>query len=181
MFKDKIRTNNQDMKIHLNHSSAIFNIIVFIGILSLFLHTKAKAQNTEMTTLSNVNLYADAGFLFAGQVSLNIEKRLHAGEKLTWYARAGAGLAGVIMAYGGPGGLVAATMLTGKGKKHFEVNGGVFIGKDIEQDDIFVLPLVDFGYRYQKPEGGFIFKAKIGILGIGVGFGYALPVSKPGK
>jgi hypothetical protein len=35
------------------------------------------------------------------------------------------------------------------------------------------LPLIDVGYRYQKPDRGFIFKAKIGILGVGFGVGYA--------
>jgi hypothetical protein len=161
------------MKSFLICSFSVANAILIIGIFLLVLQTKVEAQNTEMNTLSNVNLYVDAGFLFAGQVSLNLEKRIAVGEKLTWYGRAGAGFAGVIMAYGGPGGLVAVTMLTGKQNKHFELNGGVFIGKDIEQDDIFVLPLVDFGYRYQKPEGGFIFKAKAGILGVGIGLGYA--------
>jgi hypothetical protein len=35
------------------------------------------------------------------------------------------------------------------------------------------LPLIDVGYRYQKPDRGLIFKAKIGILGVGFGVGYA--------
>jgi len=33
---------------------------------------------------------------------------------------------------------------------------------------------IDVGYRYQKPEGGFIFKAYVANIGVGVGFGYTL-------
>ena len=53
-----------------------------------------------------------------------------------------------------------------------EFNLGIFSGKD--NNDPFILPLLDVGYRYQKPEGGLIFKVKAGILGIfSVGLGYA--------
>jgi hypothetical protein len=37
----------------------------------------------------------------------------------------------------------------------------------------YYLPILDLGYRYQKQDGGFLFKAKVGILGIGFGLGYA--------
>lgn len=107
------------------------------------------------------------------QASVNLEGQIYSGEKLTWYGRGGLGFAGIVMVKGGPGISGAVTMLTGKGNKHFEINGGAFIGKDNELNDIFVLPLIDFGYRYQKPEGGFIFRAKAGFLGIGIGLGYA--------
>jgi hypothetical protein len=35
------------------------------------------------------------------------------------------------------------------------------------------LQIIYIGYRYQKPVGVFIFKTKIGILGVGFGVGYA--------
>lgn len=157
------------MKTHLFLSSNVSKIL-FIGVLSLFLNTNSVAQNTEKTTLSNINLYADVGMHYAGQMSINLEKRIFRGEKLTWYGRAGFGATGVLMIGGGPGGLAAITMLTGKGKNHFEINGGAFFAYS---DAISVLPLFDLGYRHQKPEGGFLFKAKIGILGVGIGLGYA--------
>jgi hypothetical protein len=136
----------------------------------LLLKSESLAQTNDSSKLSNINLYVDAGFLLAGQVSLNLEKRIHAGDKVTWYARAGLCAAGVIMVDGGLGGLIAITMLSGKGKNHFELNGGVFF---IDSKELFPLPLIDLGYRHQKPGGGFIFKAKAGILGIGIGLGYA--------
>ncbi|MDX1283768.1 MAG: hypothetical protein R3182_02085 [Draconibacterium sp.] len=161
------------MKTHLVQSSLKVNRLLFIAILLMFFCNKAEAQSKEVTELSKVNLYADFGFHLAGQVTANFEYQIASGEKVTWYGRAGAGAAGVVMAVGGPGVLGAVTMLTGKGNKHFEINGGAFVGKDVEQDDIFVFPLIDFGYRYQKPEGGFIFRAKAGLLGVGIGLGYA--------
>ncbi len=115
----------------------------------------------------------DAGGHFGAQVSANIEFKMVDGEKVTWYGRGGAGFAGVIMATGGPGVLGGVTMLTGKQNKHFELNAGAFVGQDLERDEMFAFPLFDVGYRYQKPEGGFIFKAKLGILGVGIGLGYA--------
>ena len=135
---------------------------------------EAEAQSTEMTTLSNINLYADGGFFPGVQASINLEKRISSGEKVTWYGRVGGGVAGIMMSEtGGPGMLAAVTMLTGKEKNHFEINGGAFVGKNTESDDMYFLPLIDLGYRYQKPQGGFIFRAKAGFLGIGISLGYA--------
>lgn len=161
------------MKSHLLKSSLYAIKIIFICIFSLFLNNKIVAQSIEETTLSKVNLYADIGAHFGAQASINIESQIYSGNKLTWYARGGIGASGVIMATGGPGGLAAITMLTGKGNKHFELNIGAFVGKDIELEHIYVWPLIDFGYRYQKPEGGLIFKVKVGFLGLGIGLGYA--------
>lgn len=121
-----------------------------------------------------MNLYAEASAFPGMQASINLEKRISSGEKVTWYGRVGGGVAGIMMSEtGGPGMLVAVTMLTGKENNHFEINGGAFFGKSTEKDNMYFLPLIDFGYRYQKPEGGFIFKAKAGFLGIGIGLGYA--------
>ena len=64
-------------------------------------------------------------------------------------------------------------MLTGKKNFHFELNAGVFSGKSSDDSNSITYPLLDLGWRYQKPDGGFIFKAKVGILGIGIGLGYA--------
>ncbi len=147
--------------------------IIFIGGLLFSLYGKAIAQKTEPTRLSKINLYSDLGGHIAGQASINIEGQIYSGKKITLYGRGGLGVAGILMATGGPGILGGITMLTGKGNNHFEINGGAFIGKDLELDNIFVFPLIDFGYRYQKPEGGFIFRTKVGFLGIGIGLGYA--------
>lgn len=161
------------MKTNLFQSTFVVSKILFTGMLLLLLCNNVQAQNNETTELSKVNLYTDFGFHLAGQATINFEQQIYSGEKVTWYGRAGVGAAAILMVSGGPGALGGITMLTGKGNRHFEINGGAFIGKDIELDKTFVYPLIDFGYRYQKPEGGFIFKAKVGFLGVGIGLGYA--------
>lgn len=156
---------------NLTHAGSI----LIIGIMLLCSVSIADAQSTSetTTTLSKTVIYADFGGHFAGQASINIEGRIYSGEKSTWYCRGGLGAAGIVMANGGPGGLGALTLITGKRNKHFEMNTGIFIGKESDKDAMFVFPLIDFGYRYQKPEGGFVFRAKAGFLGIGIGLGYA--------
>ena len=76
-------------------------------------------------------------------------------------------------------------MLKGKSNNHFEMNAGAFIGKKSEDNIIhygnykassaFISPIFNLGYRYQKQEGGFIFRANAGIIApsFGLSFGYA--------
>ena len=68
-------------------------------------------------------------------------------------------------------------MITGKANHHFEFSAGAFFGYESATPNVhaelFVLPLLDLGYRYQKPGKGFMFRAKAGILSIGIGLGYA--------
>lgn len=135
----------------------------------LTLSNPVLAQNE----LSKVNLYTQFGAVPGLEATMNMEVRFFNGNKISWYGRAGAGLGGVLLLTGGPGGSASVTMLTGKNNHHFELNGGVFIGYDEYYKDMFYLPIVDFGYRYQKPSGGFLFKTKLGILGLGFGLGYA--------
>src|SRR5687768_9919148 len=62
---------------------------------------------------------------------------------------------------------VMATYLLGQGNGHFEVGGGLgfatagFSSTDLSDDfsDSAVYGTATFGYRYQKPEGGVIFRA----------------------
>ena len=154
----------------------LISILLGLGIIYAFPQDSivSSPDTAFPTKLSKVNLYADCLIPFVVQASINLEGQIYSGEKLTLYGRGGVGIAGILMSEsGGPGMLGAVTMLTGKENKHFEINCGAFVGKHTEQDNLFVYPLIDFGYRYQKPEGGFIFRAKAGLLGIGIGLGYA--------
>lgn len=152
--------------------------------------------------LSNFNLNFEASTLiFVGSASVNIEGRIFSSdsEKIHFYARAGygkvyqqIGILGALVfcdfsTQSGSGGLLGLTMLTGGGNHHFEVNAGAFLGSfnnettsgllecDEELFDLWTspLPVVDLGYRYQKPSQGFIFRAKVGNLGLGIGCGVA--------
>jgi hypothetical protein len=149
-------------------------LLLVITILTFALNLNAQSNDTN--ELSKNSVYLDTGLGYGGQVSINYERQIYSGEKLTWFGRVGAGAA-----YkwrnnnisSGPGGLAAITMLTGKRNNHFELNAGTFIVSNSDDNNSGVYPLLDAGYRYQKPNGGFVFKAKIGILGLGIGLGYA--------
>lgn len=148
--------------------------ILFIFLAPSIFSSHVEAQNTASTELSKINLYADFGGGFSrGLASLNFERRIFSSKKLTLYARGGIG-GGGIDETAGPGIIGAFTMLTGKGNNHVEINGGTFIGRNSDFiDELFFMPIADLGYRYEKPEGGFIFKTSAGFLGIRFGLGYA--------
>jgi hypothetical protein len=123
--------------------------------------------------LSKENIYAEAHIGLFTELGLNYERQIYSGEKISWYGRLGGGRGGIIDDlddYGGWGGLGAITMLTGKYNNHFELNAGAFIGNE---GYTFIFPIFNVGYRYQKPEGGFIFRANAGIISLGLSFGYA--------
>ena len=122
-----------------------------------------------------INLYVDAGtYLIIHSAFINLETQIASSrsEKLHLYLRGAYGTSHMLAfgsgkMVGGQTSIGALTLLTGEGNHHFEAGGGVF-----HIDDIIV-PFIDLGYRFQKPEGGFIFRGKAGILGIGLGIGYA--------
>lgn len=137
------------------------------------------AQTEKNPKFNKLNIYGEVGsILLVSSATVNLEVPIgsvKSGE-VNWYARVGYGTSIVYFGSFGNGGLGALTMLKGKGKHHFELSGGVFIGYDKEGEvtkGTFLLPLLDCGYRYQKPGKSFLFRAKIGILGAGIGLGYA--------
>tara|TARA_B110000046_G_scaffold23995_1_gene23109 strand:- start:89 stop:562 length:474 start_codon:yes stop_codon:yes gene_type:complete len=151
---------------------SFFKNIVLIFILSTLVNISAKAQSEVVNTSSKNNVYFDTGIFPGAHIFMNYERKVHESDKISLYGRVGFGYAGMILGDAGGGVLGAATLLTGKRNSHMEFNLGIFSGKD--NNDPFILPLLDVGYRYQKPEGGLIFKVKAGILGIfSVGLGYA--------
>ena len=132
------------------------------------------AQINEDSGMSKLNLYLELGVGPVSSVSVNLEAHLTSSTsgKIHWYGRAGIGGSAIFFGSQGLGGLGALTMLTGNDKHHLEVSGGVFFGND-NYDGGFALPLLDLGYRFQKPGKGFVFRAKAGILGVGIGLGHA--------
>jgi hypothetical protein len=142
-----------------------------LTILLITIGFSANAQSSEENGMRENSIYFDAGLMPGYHAFVNYERGFYEGKKVSWYGRMGVGYGGLIFAGGGFGALGAVTMLTGKKNSHFELSTGFFRGK--EDRDTITLPIIDIGYRYQKPEGGFIFKTKIGILGVGFGVGYA--------
>ena len=141
--------------------------------LILAFQNKSNAQNTQDDRIATKGIYVDAGALplLAIHALVNFERQLIKKEKTQFLGRLGMGAAAGNPDVGGFGGLIGGTMLTGKRKSHFETNLGLFVGS--EDGTIFTAPLVEIGYRYQKPTGGLLFKVKLGNLGLGFGLGYA--------
>ncbi len=163
------------MKSNLDFSISKASKILFFFILSVFYLTDAEAQKVNSTGPGKTTVYGDfGGGITRGLVSLNLERKLSSSKNLSWYARGGVGGGGLDETTEGPGFLGGITMLTGMGNNHLELNGGVFIGRNSDfVDELFYMPIADIGYRYQKPEGGIIFKTGVGFLGIRFGLGYA--------
>ena len=132
--------------------------------------------NTKIDLPKN-NVYAEAHFGLFIQGVMNYEKQIYSGEKISLYGRLGGGYGGIFEWEGdfGWGGSGAITMLTGKKNNHFELNAGGFLGIEAytDMEEAFIFPIFNVGYRYQKPEGGFIFRANAGIISLGLSFGYA--------
>ena len=137
--------------------------------------------------LTKNNIYAEAHVGIISQLVMNYERQIYSGKKVSWYGRVGAGYGlfvhDAFYIDDGWGGLGTITMLTGKYNNHFEMNAGAFIGNKGEGiiindggykvSSAFISPILNFGYRYQKPDGGFIFRVNAGIISLGLSFGYA--------
>ena len=130
---------------------------------------------TKKLDLTKNNIYAEGHLGLSTKFALNYERQIYRGEKISWYSRLGGGyglhIDDIFSPDEGWGGLGAITMLTGKNYVHFELNAGAFIGN--EGGHIFLFPIFNVGYRLQKPEGGFIFRANAGIISLGLSIGYA--------
>lgn len=140
----------------------------------------SRAQNPENHDVSKNTTYLEFGTNYiVSSVFVNYERHFYssATEKLHLYGRAGLGGAAVFWHHAGWGGLAGLTMLTGPKNHHFEASAGAFLGYESGgpsyKGTLFVLPLLDLGYRYQKPGKGFLFRAKVGTLSLGIGLGYA--------
>ena len=123
---------------------------------------------------ANNCLYAEAHLGLFTQIVINYERQIQSGKKVSWYGRLGGGyglfIDDIFWPTAGWGGLGAITMLTGKKNNHFELNAGAFIGNE---GYTFIFPIFNIGYRFQKPEGGFIFRANAGFPSLGLSIGYA--------
>jgi hypothetical protein len=139
--------------------------------------------------LTKNNIYAEGHVGLFTKFALNYERQISSGEKVSWYGRLGGGW-GADFSYGifaetsAWGGLGTITMLTGKKNSHFELNAGAFFSPkgevslgfamgDSNTDGVFIFPIFNIGYRYQKPSGGFIFRANVGAISTGLSVGYA--------
>ena len=148
-------------------------------------------QTIQRPYVSTFNIYGDFGVGPYSSATINMEVRLVSSEdgKVQLYARGGYGAVGEISIFcegrNSKGGILGLTMLAGKGNSYFEVSGGVYLGnwKEVERSSWLCsgskresnkLPIANLGYRYQNPNSNFIFRAKVGVLGVGIGLGITI-------
>lgn len=146
--------------------------VISISVLLVLVSGFLKSQDPQIN-LSNNNLYIEGTLGLMAHASFNYERRLVQGQKVSLFGRAGLGPSGIFFGPSGQGGNIAGVLLTGNEKRsHFELVTGMFIGWDKLYEETFYLPLIKAGYRFQKPEGGFLFRANVGLVNVGVSFGY---------
>lgn len=138
------------------------------------------AQTNDSTFVSpNFYISLDASVLTLGLINLEApfgESELHLRGKsggttyIRHYFRV---YTGVAAAFGTDAmlGLGAAyTGVLGRANHHMDISvGATYSGG--EGVGSFLWPKVDLGYRYQKPDGGFLFKVFATTVGLGLGVG----------
>ncbi len=165
----------------LRNMKTLLNKILLHGflifILTFVMNAESKAQTYGKSDYSKFNLYADIGTnIFVSSAFINLEYTFfHSKSGLVHLnSRLGGGGAAIFWGSSGLGGLGGINVLIGEKSHHFESGAGLFIGSDYDgSDGTFYIPYFELGYRYQKPTGGFLFRAKAGILGVGLSLGYA--------
>ena len=121
--------------------------------------------------------YEDMWVSWLGLYSLTYEYRVFqtAGKGFSLSTKAGLGVLDIAH-YGLP---IAISSQMGKKSGHFELSMGamlspIYIGSN---DKVYwsfsAWPIAEIGYRYQKPEGGLVWKVKVGTTGLGAGVGWA--------
>jgi len=81
----------------------------------------------------------------------------------SYWIKIGGGVAG---SYGGTGNhyIINLTTLTGANNSHLEFNAGIFLLYYHDNTfDNYIGPTAAVGYRFQKPNGYFVFRTGIGI------------------
>ena len=131
-------------KLEKEKISFIFKKIAFMILLCLCFNTTAQTNSDLISIPTKNNVYFDTGFFPGAHIFMNYERKVYESDKISLYGRVGFGYAGMIMGDSGGGVLGAATLLTGKGNSHMEFNLGIFSGKN--DNDPFILPLLDVGY-----------------------------------
>ncbi len=141
----------------------------------------ANCQDTINKAIPKNAIVADgATAIYWGMASLNYERALLFNDRHRLSINAGFGgwyLVPVPREYSGLSVPLSFNFMEGSGNNHFEADLGIrytFYNEQSDTDRSPLFPILNFGYRYQRPDGkGLIFKAFIGYTGIGIGVGKA--------
>lgn len=180
----------------MNFTSVKLTLLLINIFLISTLYSQDKVYNDISTQLKPNAVYASLGF---GVANLNYERKIFEPKKKSFFTSYWAKVGGGLWAefFGGEGGnlTLGLTALTGSKKSHLEVGLGLTglydkVGYNIgvsnanypipgiepepsKSDYIDIRPAAALGYRFQKPNGKFIFRIGIGYPEfVYLGFGF---------
>jgi hypothetical protein len=146
--------------------------------------TSINAQNEllltpELVSKKNAVYCSIGGVLFYTSGSLFYERIIKEKIKeknINVFVRGGYGMTAATEKDGtGRFVLLESGVVTGESKSHFEGALGINVFRHDFSETISIYPAGSVGYRYQKPDGGFIFRTGIGYpeaVFIGIGFSF---------
>lgn len=166
---------------------------IFLIVISLLFLTKVSfSQESNKKNAKNSISLNEANILITGNYSVNYERNVYEGKRFKYLINVGYGgwytLSNslIIASSSIP---ISMNCLTGIGNNHFEINVGMQIlpnktwkrindnGVDQDGDPYYnkakASPIFNLGYRYQRIQGGLIFRSFIGVGGVGIALGYA--------
>jgi hypothetical protein len=158
-------------------------IMTFLIILFALFNCSLKLSgqdNLNATFKKNVVSVDLATFKFIGMSSINYERSLFDSKHLKILINTGIGgwyFTTISKWYYGCSIPLSINNLIGKNNNYFEIDIGVrytSFNKRSEKDLSSLFPILNLGYRYQRPNGkGIIFRSFLGFSGIGLGLGKA--------
>lgn len=145
------------------------------------------AQTQEAPKRTKHRIYAEVGsYLFVSSVTINYEPTIFESKSRAFRlnGRIGMGL-GLVLGFDGSHGisgiLGGVTMDFGRKNSHFLLSSGLAVGSSFNEiekisagfDRLETSPLLEVGWRYEKPKGGMIYKVAGGTMGLSLGVGYS--------
>ena len=145
------------------------------------------AQSQESTERVKHRIYTEIGtYIFLNTITLNYEPTIYESSSNTFRlnGRMGLGL-GWVLGFDGDHGVSGAmgglTMDFGRKNSHFLLSSGMIVATNFTEidelstsfDRLGAFPLLELGWRYEKPQGGWTYKVAGGTLGLSFGLGYS--------
>ncbi|MBK7712894.1 MAG: hypothetical protein IPN67_10445 [Bacteroidales bacterium] len=136
------------------------------------------SQETYPKIQKNSVYIEAASAIYIGDATLNYERAVVQGDQIKLFLNTGIGvwyLVPVPKSYSGLSIPLRLNTLLGSGNNFFEIDAGLrytFYNAESNDDLSPLFPILNLGYRYQRQDGkGLLFRAFIGLSGIGIGVG----------
>ncbi|MEO0900240.1 MAG: hypothetical protein AAFY71_27775 [Bacteroidota bacterium] len=154
----------------MNYSAAFFLLISF------FLFVSPSHGQQKDSPMPNNVIFAQGGTVFVnGHLAAGLERRIWSqpNDAFHFYGGLGYGRYRAALFFSGAGPRAHISGFTGAGAHHFEISLATYYlpSTDTTPDEGGFGPDLSIGYRYMRPEGGFVFKGFVALTGVGIGLG----------